>query len=426
MGRWDNRVVPTATASEVPVWRSRIVGSGEEAPDQLLANPANWRLHPKAQQDALAGLLGQVGWVQQVLVNRRTGHVVDGHLRVALAISQEAPTVPVLYVDLEPEEEALVLASLDPLAAMAGTDDEQLRALLDGVSVDSDDLAAMLVIADELAQAGRGAPDERRGRRPTSTSPCSKLLADAPSRAEAEQKLAALKAIPENLDGIQGAVYGFADFAKGNVLGSAVDGLFGANPAQVNEEQIKALEDIPREAARGHRRDGERRRVPRSSGTSRPVPPRRRARRSTRPGRRPAPRPPARRWVPATRTASPTASPPTSGPSRPPGTRSARRSRRDPSSSRTSSAWATSGRRPRRSCAGCAPRSRRTTRSPRATTSSSTRTSTALFARIEVEGYQRMEYVLSPEAIELGLRGALPAILEVNCQIGEFGRGERI
>ena len=50
---------------------------------------------------------------------------------------------------------------------------------------------------------------------------------------------------------------------------------------------------------------------------------------------------------------------------------------------------------------------------------------TALFARIEVEGYQRMEYELTPEAIKLGLSGALPAILEVNCQIGEFGRGER-
>ncbi len=65
-------------------WRSRIVGSGEETPDQLLANPANWRLHPKAQQAALASILVQVGWVLQVLVNRRTGHVVDGHLRVAL------------------------------------------------------------------------------------------------------------------------------------------------------------------------------------------------------------------------------------------------------------------------------------------------------------------------------------------------------
>lgn len=50
---------------------------------------------------------------------------------------------------------------------------------------------------------------------------------------------------------------------------------------------------------------------------------------------------------------------------------------------------------------------------------------TAIFATIEVEGYQRMEYTLTPEAVELGLSGALPAILEVGAQIGEFGRGER-
>ena len=54
------RTAPTAP------WRSRIAGSGEEAPDQLLANPSNWRIHPKAQQDALVGALDQVGWVGQV------------------------------------------------------------------------------------------------------------------------------------------------------------------------------------------------------------------------------------------------------------------------------------------------------------------------------------------------------------------------
>ena len=109
----------TATA-EAAGWRNRITGSGEEAPDQLLANPANWRIHPKAQQDALAGALDAVGWVQQVLVNRRTGFVVDGHARVALALSRGEPTIPVLYVDLDPGEEALVLATLDPIGAMAG------------------------------------------------------------------------------------------------------------------------------------------------------------------------------------------------------------------------------------------------------------------------------------------------------------------
>ena len=66
-------------------WQNRIVAEGDEAPDQLLANPANWRIHPKAQQDALGSVLESVGWVQRVLVNRLSGHVVDGHLRVALA-----------------------------------------------------------------------------------------------------------------------------------------------------------------------------------------------------------------------------------------------------------------------------------------------------------------------------------------------------
>src|SRR5690348_10145058 len=82
-----------------PRWRNRIVGHGEEDPEQLLANPNNWRIHPKSQQDALKGVLSEVGWVQDVIVNKRTGFVVDGHARVALAISA-GERVPVVYVDL--------------------------------------------------------------------------------------------------------------------------------------------------------------------------------------------------------------------------------------------------------------------------------------------------------------------------------------
>jgi DNA modification methylase len=143
-----NRTVAERTPA---TWRNRIVGSGEERPDQLLANPANWRIHPGEQQEALAGSLDVVGWVQRVMVNRRTNHVVDGHARVALAISRNEPTVPVLYVDLEPDEEALVLASLDPISAMAGTDDVQLQALLVGIETDNEGLRALLA---ELAGAG--------------------------------------------------------------------------------------------------------------------------------------------------------------------------------------------------------------------------------------------------------------------------------
>ena len=39
-------------------WKNRIVGHGEESPEQLLANPKNWRTHPKEQREALAGAPG--------------------------------------------------------------------------------------------------------------------------------------------------------------------------------------------------------------------------------------------------------------------------------------------------------------------------------------------------------------------------------
>jgi len=131
-------------------WRNRIVGSGEESPDQLLANPLNWRVHPQMQQEALAGVLSEVGWVQQVIVNQRTGHLIDGHLRVSLALRRNEPTVPVLYVDLDPEEEALILATLDPLAAMATADAEKLDELLRDVRTGEAAVQAMLA---DLADA---------------------------------------------------------------------------------------------------------------------------------------------------------------------------------------------------------------------------------------------------------------------------------
>ena len=51
---------------------------------------------------------------------------------------------------------------------------------------------------------------------------------------------------------------------------------------------------------------------------------------------------------------------------------------------------------------------------------------TAIFARTDVTGFERLEYELTPDAIELGLDAALPAVFERSCTIAEFGRGERI
>lgn len=130
-------------------WRNRIVGHGEQAAGQFMANPNNWRIHPKAQREALTGVLGEVGWVQSVIVNRTTGHVLDGHARIeeALKLGDETP-VPFVEVELSEDEEAKILLTLDPISAMAAADKANLDSLLREVSTASNGIQSML---EELA-----------------------------------------------------------------------------------------------------------------------------------------------------------------------------------------------------------------------------------------------------------------------------------
>jgi hypothetical protein len=58
---------------------------------------------------------------------------VSLHLGGCFTLTRDEPTVPVTYVELSQDEERLVLASLDPLAAMATAEQEQLAALLAGL-----------------------------------------------------------------------------------------------------------------------------------------------------------------------------------------------------------------------------------------------------------------------------------------------------
>jgi ParB-like chromosome segregation protein Spo0J len=124
--------------------QNRIVGSGEEPLDQIQFNPRNWRVHPLNQQNALKGVLEEVGWVQEVIINKRTGNLVDGHLRCQLAAREGAKTIPVKYVDLSEEEEALVLSTLDPIAAMATTDRAKLDDLMRGIQSDNEQVQALV------------------------------------------------------------------------------------------------------------------------------------------------------------------------------------------------------------------------------------------------------------------------------------------
>lgn len=125
-------------------WRNRIKSNVRRDPAKLRANALNWRTHPPEQRAALERMLDDIGWVQSVIVNETTGNLVDGHLRVELAIERGEKSIPVGLVALDAEEERRVLAALDPLAAMAGVDTDRLEALLAEITLGEDDLSKML------------------------------------------------------------------------------------------------------------------------------------------------------------------------------------------------------------------------------------------------------------------------------------------
>ena len=136
--------------------KNRIIGSGEEQLDNILFNPRNWRIHPLSQQNALKGVLEEVGWVQEVIINKNTGHLVDGHLRCQLAAREGQTTIPVKYVDLTEEEEILVLSTLDPIAAMAATDKQKLDELFADIQSENDNVNKLIADISEKEMIGCG------------------------------------------------------------------------------------------------------------------------------------------------------------------------------------------------------------------------------------------------------------------------------
>lgn len=140
------------------VWANRIVGHADVDPSQLLGNPKNYRRHPAPQQQALLGLIERgVGFIDPVIVQHGSDVVLDGHLRVELALRTDQPTIPVTYVDLTDDEANLALASIDPISAMAYHDAAQLDALLREAA--TDDAAVQDMLRELEESAGIVPPD---------------------------------------------------------------------------------------------------------------------------------------------------------------------------------------------------------------------------------------------------------------------------
>jgi len=139
-------------------WRNRIVNFGTKPASQFQANPLNPKVHPQNQRNALAASLRELGWVGVCIENARTGQLIDGHERIWQALQNGDADVPYIQVDLSPEEERLMLATFDPIAALAVTDKAMLASLLEDVQ--SSEAALQQMLAELAVRTGITPPND--------------------------------------------------------------------------------------------------------------------------------------------------------------------------------------------------------------------------------------------------------------------------
>lgn len=132
--------------------RDRIKELRRVKASELHPNPKNWRTHPKQQLDALRGILAEVGFAGAELARELPDgslQLIDGHARAEIAGDAE---IPVLILDVTETEADKILATFDPLGAMAEADAGKLEELLREVQTGSEALAEMLA---DLAKDNR-------------------------------------------------------------------------------------------------------------------------------------------------------------------------------------------------------------------------------------------------------------------------------
>ena len=131
-------------------FRDRIKGLRKIHASDLVPHPMNWRRHPEAQREALRGVLSEVGIVDVPICRELPDgrlQLLDGHLRQEVLGDAE---ISVLVLDIADDTEAAkVLATLDPIAAMAEASTRELDQILRMVDTGS---AAVQEMLAELAE----------------------------------------------------------------------------------------------------------------------------------------------------------------------------------------------------------------------------------------------------------------------------------
>ena len=140
-----NHFTSSCAKQPVPI-RDRVKELRRVRASELADNAKNWRVHPEHQRAALRGLLrrDRLRRSRTYLPQQRNGGrltLIDGHLRKTEAGDAE---IPCLVTDLNDEEADLLLATYDPIAAMAEADRTALNGLLGTVHSENEAVQSLL------------------------------------------------------------------------------------------------------------------------------------------------------------------------------------------------------------------------------------------------------------------------------------------
>jgi hypothetical protein len=139
--------------------RNRIKGHRRVRAGDLLPHELNYRLHPDMQKAALEALYRDVGFARSLLAYEMPDgrlKLIDGHLRRDLDPDME---VDVEILDVNEDEARALLLSIDPLAALAQTQEQLHDRLLELVPVVCPELQAAWEATAEATLAMAAAPE---------------------------------------------------------------------------------------------------------------------------------------------------------------------------------------------------------------------------------------------------------------------------
>jgi hypothetical protein len=140
--------------------RDRIKELRRVPASELHRNPANFRKHSQAQQQAMREMLDSVGYVDALMAWESPNglELLDGHMRADI---DPTATVPVLIVDVNEHEAANILATFDPIGQMAQNSRKELDALLSRVTVSTEGIGDMLSKISSFKLPKSNIPDNR-------------------------------------------------------------------------------------------------------------------------------------------------------------------------------------------------------------------------------------------------------------------------